>query len=207
MTLVKICGITSVEDALASVDAGADALGFNFYRPSPRYITPLAARKIVQQLPKEILTVGVFVNELSPALVEKAASEAEVTAVQLHGEEPVEYCAALAGRFVIKVFRVAENFRLDVIKNYNVDAVMVDAFDIKLHGGTGRVADWTVAREINKFVPKMFLAGGLSPENVADAVRAVEPFAVDACSALETKPGKKDPNRLREFVNAVQMMR
>ncbi len=205
MTLVKICGITNVEDALGSVDAGADALGFNFYPLSPRYITPQAAKKIIQELPKAILTVGVFVNERSPGLVEKAADEAGVKAVQLHGEESAEYCAALAGRFVIKVFRINENFNSDEVNDYQVEAVMVDAFDRKLYGGTGRVADWSVAREINRLVPKMFLAGGLSPENVAEAVKTVNPFAVDACSALEIKPGVKEQKRMREFVSVVRL--
>ncbi len=204
MTLVKICGITSLADALGSIEAGADALGFNFYRPSPRYLTPLAASDIVRHLPKEILTVGVFVNERSPELVERTANEAGVAAVQLHGEESPEYCAAFGSRLVIKVFRVRDGFRTEVVKDYKVEAVMVDAFDAKLHGGTGRVVDWSVAIEVNKLVPKMFLAGGLSPENVAAAVTRVKPFAVDACSALESSPGKKDMNRIREFVKIVR---
>ncbi len=204
MTFIKICGITNIEDALACVEAGADALGFNFFPSSPRYLTPLAAREIVDQLPKEILTVGVFVNECSPEFVERLADEAGVSGVQLHGDEPPEYCAALSGRFVIKVFRIRTDFQLDVINNYNVDAVMVDAFDVKLHGGTGRVVDWSIASEVSKLVPKMFLAGGLAPENVAVAVSTVNPFAVDACSSLESSPGKKEIDRVRQFVQAAR---
>jgi phosphoribosylanthranilate isomerase len=205
MTLVKICGITSLEDALFSVEAGADALGFNFYGPSPRYIEPQAARKIIDLLPPTVLAVGVFVNEKSPAAVERIATEAGVGAVQLHGDEPPEYCAALTGRFVIKALRVNQEFEPQAAVSYKVQAIMLDGFDPNLRGGTGRVVDWSLSRQTRALVPKLFLAGGLSPENVRDAISAVDPFAVDACSALEVRPGKKDIDRVYAFVKAARM--
>jgi phosphoribosylanthranilate isomerase len=204
MTLVKICGITNLSDARACIEAGADALGFNFYRKSPRFIEPALVREIVEQLPDNILTVGVFVNEESPAAVERIANEAGVEGLQLHGEESPEYCESLNNRFVIKAMRVDEKFDPQSPTKYKVSAIMLDGFHPELKGGTGRVTDWVVSREVRELVPKLFLAGGLSPENVASAITAVEPYAVDACSALEISPGKKDPDRVRAFVNAVK---
>jgi phosphoribosylanthranilate isomerase len=205
MPLVKICGITSLRDALGCVEAGADALGFNFYPSSPRYIDPVAVRRIVADLPASVLTVGVFVNERTPEAVEEIASAAGVEAVQLHGEETPEYCDALAHRFVIKVLRVGESFQEASALDYAVPAIMLDAFDRKARGGTGRVIDWKLARETRQLVGKLFLAGGLSPENAAAAISAVDPYAVDACSALEVKPGEKDLDRVREFVKVAHL--
>jgi len=203
MTLVKICGITNSDDAVAAVAAGADALGFNFYRPSPRYITPEATRSIVDRLPPGILAVGVFVNEDIAAL-ERTATIAGVSAVQLHGTESPEYCSSLPGRYLIKVFASGAEFRPASVLAYDVSAIMLDAFDKKKFGGTGRVSDWSTARQTRKLFPRMFLAGGLSAENVAAAIAQVEPYAVDACSRLESEPGQKDHARMRDFVAAVR---
>lgn len=205
MVYVKICGITNLEDALSCVEAGADALGFNFYAPSPRYIEPEAARKIVDQLPADVLTVGVFVNGETPAIVEQIATAAGVAALQLHGDESPDYCRALSDRFVIKVLPVSREFKPERALNYKVQAIMLDAFDRAARGGTGRVIDWSVARRTSELVPRLFLAGGLSPENVAEAITAVEPYGVDACSALEVRPGKKDPERVRTFLKAARV--
>jgi phosphoribosylanthranilate isomerase len=204
MTYVKICGITNLEDALSAVAAGADMLGFNFYRPSSRYIEPEKARAIVDQLPPELLTVGVFVNEQSPAIVEEIAEAAGVSALQLHGDESPDFCEQLKHRYVIKVLAVKRNFDPTRASQYNVAAIMLDAFDKNLRGGTGQKIDWSLARRTRELVLRLFLAGGLSPENVVAAISAVEPYAVDACSALETSPGKKDPQRMRAFVQAVK---
>lgn len=201
--LVKICGITNLEDALMAVDAGADMLGFNFYRSSSRYIEPEAARKIIDQLPLRVLTVGVFGNE-TPELVEQVASEAGVSVLQLHGDESPEYCWALKHRSVIKVLRVDQDFVPERALDYDVEGIMLDAFDKNLRGGTGHTIDWSIARRTRELVPKLFLAGGLSPENVAAAIAAVAPYAVDACSALEASPGKKDPLRVFKFVAAAR---
>jgi len=202
MTLVKICGITSLEDALAAVDAGADALGFNFYRPSPRYISPEDAREIIDQLPESILKVGVFVNEELQSVV-RIATEAGLSAVQLHGDESPEYCCELHGRYVIKAFAAVNDLNL---ANYRVDAIMLDTKDDRLRGGTGRVFDWLIAQRARESVKSadLFLAGGLSPDNVAEAIVTVRPYAVDACSSLEDAPGKKNHATLRAFINAVR---
>src|SRR5690242_6936903 len=154
MTLVKICGITNLEDALAAVEAGADALGFNFYDRSPRYISPANAREITNHLPPSILRVGVFVNEELQSLL-TIASEANLTAVQLHGDESPEYCELLKQTFVIKTFSAREDLDL---KAYDVDAIMLDTKDELLRGGTGRVFDWSIARRAGNSIPKLFLA-------------------------------------------------
>jgi phosphoribosylanthranilate isomerase len=202
MTLVKICGITNIDDALAAVAAGAGALGFNFYKPSPRYITPQSAREIIEQLPASVLTVGVFVNEEAATEI---ATEAGVTALQLHGDESPGYCRELAADcYVIKALAVSDDFNIDVIKSYEVEAIMLDTRDNKLRGGTGRTFDWSIARQVSQIVPKLFLAGGLSPENVEEAVATVRPYAIDACSALEDRPGKKNQQRMRAFIETVR---
>ena len=209
MTLVKICGITNLDDALAAVDAGADALGFNFYPRSPRYISPANAREIIDRLPASILKVGVFVDEELQSLL-RIASEAHLKRVQLHGNESPDYCRQLAGKYLIKAFGATSKLDWNALDLYDVDAIMLDTKDDLLRGGTGRVFDWSIAqraRESMKSMPKLFLAGGLSPENVAEAIATVRPDAVDACSSLEQTPGKKDHERVRAFVNAVRSVR
>jgi phosphoribosylanthranilate isomerase len=203
--IVKICGITNLEDALAAVEAGADALGFNFYRRSPRYVAPEEAREIAARLPQSVMRVGVFVNGGEPEEVARMADEAGMTAVQLHGDEPPEYCRALQGRFVIKAVRASADFEPESVLEYEADAILLDAFSDRECGGTGLVIDWAVARRVRDLVPRLFLAGGLGPENVAAAVGAVGPYAVDACSRLESVPGRKDPARVRAFVAAARV--
>ena len=211
MTVIKICGITNLDDAHAAVAAGADALGFNFYKPSPRYIAPENAREIINTLPESILTVGVFVNEGSPESVRRKATRARVKAVQLHGDEPVEYCDALnalnTGIEVIKTFGVSINFDIRDLDGYDVDAIMLDTKDKRLRGGTGRVFNWMVAQEVRLHFSKLYLAGGLSPENVIEAIEFVQPYAVDACSSLEDKPGIKNHERMRVFVNKARSVK
>jgi phosphoribosylanthranilate isomerase len=203
--IIKICGITNLEDARAAVDAGADALGFNFYPRSPRFIMPEDARSIVEQLPETILSVGVFVNESAPGEVERIAELVGLKAVQLHGDESPQYCRALRSRFVIKALRVGNGFTPQSVKEYETDAILLDAYAGNARGGTGRVIDWSIARQVGELVPQLFLAGGLSAENVAEAISAVEPYAVDACSSLEREPGIKDIDRVRAFVAAVRV--
>ena len=204
MALVKICGITNLDDALAAVDAGVDALGFNFYSRSPRYLTPETAAKIIDRLPAEVLTVGVFVNEELDA-VEKTASVAGIAALQLHGTESPEYCKALKGRYLIKVFATGDEFKPETVLDYDVQAIMLDAYDKKTFGGTGKLSNWAVARKVRDLFPRLFLAGGLSAENVGEAIDQVNPYAVDACSLIESAPGVKDHERVRAFVAAVRM--
>jgi phosphoribosylanthranilate isomerase len=214
MVRIKICGITNLADARAAIAAGADMLGFNFYRPSPRFITPQAARAVIESLrpeiralPRSVTMVGVFVNEPAESIV-RSAAEAGVAAIQLHGDESVEFCrelkSLLPDRFLIKVLRAGGDAVIEHASEYNVDAIMLDAFDPELRGGTGRTVDWRLARHTRDAVPRLFLAGGLSPENVRAAIDAVQPYAVDACSALESSPGQKDPARMDAFVRAMR---
>jgi phosphoribosylanthranilate isomerase len=205
MVFVKICGITNLEDARAAVDAGADAVGFNFYRRSPRFIAPVDARDIIEQLPETVLSVGVFVNEGEPEQVARIADLAGLKAVQLHGDESPQYCRALRDRFVIKALRVGMGFEPQSVKEYETNAILLDAFARDARGGTGRVIDWSIARQVRELVPQLFLAGGLSVENVAEAITIVEPYAVDACSSLEQEPGRKDADRVRAFVAAAHV--
>jgi phosphoribosylanthranilate isomerase len=205
MVQVKICGITNLEDALGAVKAGADALGFNFYTRSPRCIRPPEARRIIEQLPPGVLTVGVFVNEAAPEVVASIAEESRVGAVQLHGDESPAYCRALKNFFVIKALRVSEDFAPESVREYETEAILLDSFKRGERGGTGRTFDWEVARRVRELVPKLFLAGGLSVENVRDAVETVRPHAVDACSRLESSPGRKDLERVRNFISAVRV--
>jgi len=204
MTFVKICGITNLPDALVAVSEGADALGFNFYRESSRYVEPLEARRIIEQLPSSVLTVGVFVNEETPEQLKAVASEAGVSAIQLHGDESPDYCSALRDSYVIKAFAVSEAFDIRTILEYSIDAVLLDASHHKLRGGTGQVIDWAVAKRVGKLDVKMFLAGGLTPENVREAIDTVNPYAVDAFSGVERVPGMKYHRRLHEFFMAVR---
>jgi phosphoribosylanthranilate isomerase len=203
MTLVKICGITNFADALAAVEADADMLGFNFYAASPRYIEPEEARSIINKLPKTVISVGVFVNE-SLDDIERIASTSGVSVLQLHGDESPEYCCALKPQHVLKVFNTAQDFDPKRISDYDVQLIMIDAGAETLRGGTGRLSDWSKARQVRELFPTMFLAGGLSPQNVGAAIEEVEPFGVDACSSLELAPGKKDHERVRDFVAAVR---
>jgi phosphoribosylanthranilate isomerase len=203
MVKVKICGITNLDDALVSIEAGAYALGFNFYKRSPRYIDLQAVRTIVNQLPSNVMKVGVFVNESNPEDVARVADESGVDVIQLHGDESPEYCAALRGRYVIKVLHVTSTFSPVSALKYETQAILLDAFSGEVYGGSGQTTDWTLARETRELVPKLYLAGGLSPENVADAIKAVRPFAVDACSRLELSPGLKDATRVQKFLTAV----
>ena len=215
MVKIKICGITNLVDARAAVEAGADMLGFNFYRPSPRFIEPKNARVMIDTLrsgfaglDRTVMMVGVFVNESSPEAVREIADEAGVEAVQLHGNESPEFCARLKSllksHLIIKVLRVTKDFVADRALEYDVGAIMLDAFDKELYGGTGRTIDWSLAGRTRELGVRLFLAGGLSPENVVEAINSVHPYAVDACSALESLPGRKDPGRVRAFVRAAR---
>ncbi|HEY0460646.1 MAG TPA: phosphoribosylanthranilate isomerase [Pyrinomonadaceae bacterium] len=206
MTKVKICGITNLEDALLAAKFGADALGFNFYEKSPRYIAPEKAREIIEQLPPEILKVGVFVNESLEKIAE-IASIAKLDALQLHGEETPRFVRELkakTGLEIIKAFRVSPEFKPEDVLVYETDAILLDAYNPKEHGGTGETFNWEIAKRVQEISPKMYLAGGLSQENIANAVTQVKPFAVDACSLLEKAKGLKEPEKVKNFIFAVK---
>ena len=204
MTRVKVCGITNIEDALAALEAGAELLGFNFYARSPRYVTPAEARRVVERLPEGVECVGVFVNESTSAEVERIAREAGVGAVQLHGDETPEFCRALRELTTIKALRVGPGYTPEAAARYPTDAVLLDAYVAGAWGGTGHTFDWALARRTREAVPRLFLAGGLKPENVAEAVAAVRPYAVDVCSGVETSPGRKSPALMRRLVEQVR---
>ncbi|HEX8353031.1 MAG TPA: phosphoribosylanthranilate isomerase [Pyrinomonadaceae bacterium] len=204
MARVKVCGITNLEDALAAVEAGAEMLGFNFYARSPRCVSPAEARRVVERLPEGVECVGVFVNESAPEDVERVAREACVGAVQLHGDETPEFCRALRGFKTIKALRVGPGFDAGDAAAYPTDAVLLDAYVAGEWGGTGHTFDWALARRTREAVPRLYLAGGLRPDNVAGAVAAVRPFAVDVCSGVETSPGRKDLRLMRRFIEQVR---
>lgn len=195
---LKVCGITSIEDARAAIDCGAEYLGFNFYPKSPRHIPPAAARAVIEQLPDEIITVGIFVNEARPEDVIGILRASVTKMAQLHGDESPDYCASVGAERVIKALRVSDDFDPLRILDYPAAAILLDAYDAKLYGGTGKTANWDVAREAAKLT-KVFLAGGLSPDNIAEAIRAVEPFAVDLNSGVESAPGRKDAIKLKRL--------
>jgi len=197
MVRVKICGITSFEDAMTAVEAGADALGFVFYDKSPRNINPLLAAKIIAALPPFVQTVGLFVNEETEK-VNWTAGFCGLDLVQLHGDEEPEECGEVERR-VIKAFRVKDAASIASLPKYQVAGYLLDAWCPDAYGGTGKSFNWELAAEAKQYGP-VVLAGGLTPENVAEAVRTVQPYGVDVSSGVESAPGKKDPDKVREFI-------
>jgi phosphoribosylanthranilate isomerase len=204
MVKVKICGITNWSDARGAVEAGADFLGFNFYRESSRYIAPVAARRIVQRLPEKVASVGVFVNEAEPQML-AIARRVGLDYVQLHGEETAEVVSRMRRSIrVIKAIRVRESFHVAELANFKgASSILLDGFDAQLRGGTGKSFNWKLAKSAGR-KRQIFLAGGLTPENAAEAVSAARPFAIDVCSGVESRPGKKDVARMRALVAAVR---
>jgi phosphoribosylanthranilate isomerase len=202
---LKVCGITSIEDARAAIDCGAEYLGFNFYAKSPRYIAPASARAIIERLPSDIIGVGIFVNESRPEDVVEILGVSGAQVAQLHGDESPGYCESVGAERVIKALRIGDDFDARRVLDYPAAAILLDAFDAKLYGGTGKTANWAVAREAAKLT-KVFLAGGLSPDNIVEAIRAVEPFAVDVNSGVESAPGRKDRDKLHALGRLVKPM-
>jgi phosphoribosylanthranilate isomerase len=204
---VKICGITNWPDARRAIEAGADFLGFNFYAGSPRYIAPAKARRIVRRLPKRVGAVGVFVDESEEKMAEIARSVG-LAQLQLHGDESPAVVRRLSQSFtVIKAVRVRKTFRAAQLTRFkDAKALLLDSFDAKQRGGTGKAFDWQATGRLNGGV-NIFLAGGITPENVGDAIRITKPYAVDVCGGVESKPGKKDAKRLKAFMRAVEKAR
>jgi phosphoribosylanthranilate isomerase len=201
-TRVKICGITNLADAQAAIEAGADALGFNFYEKSPRFVSLETAAEISKQLPPFIMRVGVFVNAPEDFVL-RAIGGCNLTMLQFHGDEPPEFCTQF-GLMSMKAFRIRDEKSLEQIPNYQTDAYLLDAFSSTTLGGTGEKFNWDLAVEAQKFGKPIFLAGGLTPENVADAVKKVQPFGVDVSSGVEISPGKKDNAKLKAFIQAAK---
>jgi phosphoribosylanthranilate isomerase len=202
MVRIKICGITNLEDALLAAELGADALGFIFYSKSPRKVSPETARSIIGQLPPFVATVGVFVDE-GAAVVQELAAQVGLDWVQLHGQESPDYCRNLWRR-VIKAFRIKDEDSLRSLADYQgaAQALLLDTYKPGQEGGTGEIFDWRLAREAKKY-GQVILAGGLTPDNVAQAIATAQPQAVDTASGTEAAPGKKDPAKLRAFFEAV----
>jgi phosphoribosylanthranilate isomerase len=198
MTRVKICGITTPEDARMVVDAGADALGLVFYPPSPRYVTLEQALRIAEAIPPLVSIVGLFVNASREA-IGHVTSQCPLDLIQLHGDESPNDCRNLPTR-VIKALRVAVSEDLTGLERYPVQGLLLDAKVGTHYGGTGQTFDWSVLSGFHPPAP-LILAGGLHPDNVADAIRQVRPFAVDCSSGVESRPGRKDPDNVRRFIH------
>jgi phosphoribosylanthranilate isomerase len=198
---VKICGITERDDALHAAACGADALGFVFYAASPRRVTPAQARAIIADLPPFVTRVGLFVNE-DPGRIREIAGQCGLDALQLHGDELPQDCRLPPYR-VIKGSRPRRPEELEPLAEYPVSALLIDAAVPGQFGGTGQRADWELARRLTER-QRVILAGGLSPENVADAVRQVRPYGVDVSSGVESAPGKKDPERVARFIRTAK---
>ncbi len=197
MIKVKICGITNKEDALYAVECGADALGFIFYEKSPRYIEPDDAKTIIAALPPFVTTVGVFVNKDFNDIRDITLLTG-VTVVQLHGDESPSYCNLVEGK-LIKAIRVKNDSSIEGLKKYDVDTFLLDSFDKNSFGGSGLTFDWKLAEKAKQY-GKIILAGGLTPDNVEEAVKKVAPYGVDVNSGVEKKPGIKNKNKVKEFI-------
>lgn len=207
MVKIKICGITNPEDAAWAVSAGADALGFVLYRKSPRYVEPAVVRNIVASLPPFILPIGVFVNE-EAAVVRTLVDDCGLAMAQLHGDETAAYCRTL-GRPALKALRVRDRGTFLALAEFQeggrVRGFVIDAFSEQAYGGTGQTVDWTLAAEAARSVP-VILAGGLTPGNVSSAIHRVRPYGVDVSSGVEACPGKKDPAKVKAFIEAARLV-
>lgn len=199
---IKICGITRLADSQAAVEAGADALGFVFHPQSPRFLSTAAAAEIIRVLPLHVVKVGVFVDA-TPEVVTQAIRECGLDLLQFHGEEPPDYCLQF-GPMTMKAFRIRDAGSLRALPDYSTDAWLLDAFVPGQPGGSGAMFNWDLAVQARGMGRPIFLAGGLTPENVAEAVRKVRPYGVDVSSGVESEPGKKDAEKVRAFITAAK---
>jgi len=204
---IKICGITNQEDAETAVQEGADALGFVFYTQSPRYVQPAVAQHIIARLPPFVLSVGVFVNH-DLDTVKRVFDDCGLALAQLHGDESPAFCESL-NRPVLRALRLRDRSSFLALAEFKgrmgVRGFVVDAFSETAYGGTGHTTDWSLAGEVAKTVP-ILLAGGLTPENVQEAIRHVQPYGVDVSSGVERSPGRKDPAKIRAFIQSVRLV-
>lgn len=201
MPKIKICGLTNLADALFACELGADALGFIFYRNSPRYISPENVIDIAKELPPFVARIGVFVNE-NLGVVNEISTKLNLDRVQLHGDESPDYCQQIATP-VIKAFRIGGFFDVNVLGSYDVPAFLLDTYSIAGYGGTGECFDWNIALAAKKH-GRIILSGGITEHNVVEAIRSVNPHAVDVCSGVESEPGKKDHRRLEGLFHKIQ---
>jgi phosphoribosylanthranilate isomerase len=201
MIKIKICGITNLDDAMAAAEYGADALGFNFYKKSPRYIEPEKAAEIIYQLPPLVLPVGVFVNEHEKR-VREIQSLTGIQVLQFHGDESPEFCERFESR-VIKAFQVKDKESFHSLAHYKVGAFLLDSYKDGLKGGTGVTFNWHLA-VVAKSFGRIILAGGLNPDNVVEAAKLVQPYAVDVAGGVEKEKGIKDHAKLKKFIVEVR---
>ena len=194
---VKICGITNEEDALLAANLGAWALGFIFYKKSPRYISPSKAQKIIRELPPFVTPVGVFVNQGRGAVCD-IAEFCGIKTLQFHGDETPDYCRGFKHYKVIKAFRVKEGFDISGISQFPVSAYLFDTYQEDAYGGSGKTFNWNIITG-KKFNKPVILSGGLNAENIAQAIKEVNPYAVDVSSGVEKAPGEKSEELVRNF--------
>ena len=204
---IKICGITNQIDGLHAIDSGADALGFVFYKKSPRHVSPKVVKAIVANLPPFVLPIGVFVNE-EAQVVRDIMDECGLALAQIHGDETADYCESL-GRPVIRGIRLRDRNTFMAMAEYKgrarVRGFVLDAFSENAYGGTGKTADWSLAKEAAQSF-SFLLAGGLTPDNVQEAIQKVQPYGVDVSSGVEARPGKKDPAKIQAFIQAAKLV-
>ncbi len=201
---VKICGLTNYDDAIAAVEMGADLLGFNFYPKSPRFITPENAAQIINKLPGFVNVAGVFVNASFNEILE-VIRQCQLNWVQLHGDESPQFCRDFLSLNVrtMKAIRVRDEKDIEKANDFFTDAILLDAFDPEKYGGTGLTFDWNVIGHIGK---RIFLAGGINPENAAEAVK-LGVYGIDVCSGVEAEPGKKDHKKMKKLFENIQHLR
>ena len=201
---IKICGLTSLYQAMTCVELGADWLGFNCWRGSSRFIKPREIREIVSSLPKSITSVGIFVNE-SPELLEKIMEDTGLDFAQLHGDETIEFIAKINVPW-FKAFRVTPEFKSEHIKNFGQDLFLLDSFSKNFYGGSGKKLDWDQVSNFSS-LGKLILAGGLYPGNIIEAIKKVNPWGVDVCSGVESEPGKKDFEKVATFIENIRKIK
>lgn len=202
MVEIKICGITNISDARVAAECGADALGFIFYPNSQRYVAPEKAKEIIGELRHETIRVGVFVNH-DVQEVKEIVQFCGLDLIQLHGDEPPEYCAQFPASSLIKAISCRTEEEVLKSRSYAVAAILMDACDAEHYGGTGKLSDWRLASRLREMHP-LILAGGLNEENIRKAIETVRPQAVDVNSGVEMSPGKKDPRKVREIIRIVR---
>jgi len=203
VTRIKICGITDPDDARDAILLGADAIGLNFHEKSPRYIDASRAAAIIESVPAFVTIAGVFVNHPNPQGLEAFALSLGLHAVQLHGSETPDYCSMIQRVKVIKAIRMDTGFRVESLRSYGHRMFLLDSATAVQFGGTGRTFDWNQAYGANAF-GSIVIAGGLNPDNVADVITKLHPFAVDVSSGVESGPGKKHYDKMRRFIEAVR---
>lgn len=203
MAKIKVCGITNKEDALKAVALGAWALGFNFYKKSPRYITPATAKKIIVALPKKVIPVGIFVNDIE-SRVRRVAKLCGLKVLQFHGDETPEFCKKFKGIRIIKAIRLKDRESLRKADCYKTNFILFDTYQKNLFGGTGKSFDWSLLRNKKGLRSRIILSGGLNPENISKAISSVKAYAFDVASGVERRPGKKCGKRMKRFFDNVR---